>query len=1067
MRRWSTSGMGWLGLALVLGLVPRAWLGVAVAQPVTYVEYPALVDEHDTPLPAPLPAGWYFNAMGGDRGVLNGGDVRYGRDGASAYRAEVVSKAPGAQWTWGGMWYALIRQNDDDVPLDFRAIFGPHVASAHQGQVVGLRVTVKDVSSPTGNSNLVLRLEAKSTSGALRGSWSFPLAGQSYPRVLAVSVDPAALGAVEQLLWVVDRAQPGDAVSVDSVQLVTRVPALAPEQQAFLWSYAWLMGNYNPATGMVKDKSRDGRLPAQYGGGDSMESVPATAKTAKIVYYAYRQGYLAQAAAVAIITKIADTLIRVVPRGPAGVNTLWPHFTENGGANPVPPRHGAAGSEWSTGDTAYAALDLITALELIGDPQGQLPALVSMLTNLNWGPLLIDGAVSHGYDDHGARIPYTWRGFGMETLGVNWAYASATGQLAAMLPAPSDNGSGFIDNAQYPLAFVGVDSWGNNWDVYRNAMADQQLGWYCQPAHHNPFLCGAQLFGLSAAETPEPAGLYEAYGVGGAFAGPVDGGGEVVVLHYAGMIADLRPAAAKRLWNELVQRSQPFWGGRIALSPLNNVESLRVDKASGGVTLNHLKGSWNLVLQAEGWALFDGELRDEVFAATQRNAFLKRGFDRLSAGYTLQLGSDGGSDLFPRDTAAAAHLTGAAAARMTLRFLDPSYTRSQQDLYAAYHRGVAGEELNALELAEALNAETRPLRRYHFEASGDADQLEAIRRVVHWMDYVPPGGQHVPALVPTGGDLAWKVVRGFVVDAKPFDASDPFRLRPVELRGVWLNDPRLSGLGYNVFQTAAFFRDEYRPVAGVHWSVNEPPLGGAISASSRFAQRWQRDQLRIARAQRREGLVLLAQAAGEEESAGTGQDWVASLAARMQRSSGLLAPRWRRDATEERPLRLVLATLRASLPAALIADAAFMERFDRAERLRRFEVTDVDRDRAYVLLALGPRERSGELARAELVIELDRQSGTLNEATWSDGGVLYPGLGEAEAIARARAALLKSGPKGLRGVVWSLRTRLAAATVRRVWAARYGQARFHPSYRVDLAGATVIVHADGRSEVLR
>ncbi|MBK6847775.1 MAG: hypothetical protein IPG96_09645 [Proteobacteria bacterium] len=49
-----------------------------------------------------------------------------------------------------------------------------------------------------------------------------------------MSVDPAALGAVEQLLWVVDRAQPGDAVSVDSVHLVTRVLALAPEQQAFL-----------------------------------------------------------------------------------------------------------------------------------------------------------------------------------------------------------------------------------------------------------------------------------------------------------------------------------------------------------------------------------------------------------------------------------------------------------------------------------------------------------------------------------------------------------------------------------------------------------------------------------------------------------------------------------------------------------------------------------------------------------------------------------------------------------------------------------------------------------------
>ncbi|MBK6847785.1 MAG: hypothetical protein IPG96_09695 [Proteobacteria bacterium] len=422
MRRGSWRGV--IGRVLVvvvvaLGAAPRWGLGVAAAQPSAFVDYHALVDEHDTPLPAPLPAGWYFNAMGGDRGVLNAGDIRYGRDGASAYRAEVVSKAPGAQWTWGGMWYALIRQNDDDVPLDFRAIFGPHVASAYQGQVVGLRVAVKSASSLTGNSDLILRLEAKSTSGAVRASWSFPLAAQTYPKVFTAAVDPAALGAVEQLLWVVDRAQPGDAVSVDSVQLVTRVPALPAEEEAFLWSYAWLMANYNPATGMVKDKSRDGRLPAQYGGGDSMESVPATAKTAKIVYYAYRKGYLAQAQAVAIITKIADTLLRVVPRGPTGANTIWPHFTENGGANAVPPRYGAAGSEWSTGDTAYAALDLITALQLIGDPQGQLPAITSMLANIDWGSLLIDGAVSHGYDDHGARIPYTWRGFGMETLGIN------------------------------------------------------------------------------------------------------------------------------------------------------------------------------------------------------------------------------------------------------------------------------------------------------------------------------------------------------------------------------------------------------------------------------------------------------------------------------------------------------------------------------------------------------------------------------------------------------------------------------------------------------------------------
>ncbi|MBK8480019.1 MAG: hypothetical protein IPL40_02420 [Proteobacteria bacterium] len=1061
--------MGRAMVVVALSLATGGGLGLARAQPSAFVEYAALVDEHDTPLPAPLPEGWYFNAMGGDRGVLNAGDLRYSRDGASAYRADVVGKAAGAQWTWGGMWYSLIRQNDDDVPLDFRAIFGPHVAPAYQGQVVGLKVVVKDVASITGNTRLTLRLEAKNAAGAVRASWSFPLAGQTYPRALSVTIDPAAVGQVEQLLWVVDGAQVGDSVSVDGVQLQLRVPALPPEEQAFLWSYSWLMTNYNASTGMVKDKSRDGRLPAQYGGGDSMESVPATAKAAKIVYYAYRKGYLARDQALAIITKIADTLIRVVPRGPAGANTIWPHFTENGGANPVPPRFGFNGTEWSTGDTAYAALDLITALQLIGDPQGQLPALESMLASIDWSVLLIDGAVSHGYDDRGVRIPYTWRGFGMETLGVNWVYASVSGQLAAMLPTPSDNGSGFIDNAQYPMAFVGVDRWGNDWDAYRNTMAQRQIGWYCQPEHSNAFLCGAQLFGLSAAETPEPAGLYEAYGIGGAFSGPVDGNGEVVALHYSGMIADLRPAAAKQMWSTLVERPQAFWGGRIVVSPLNNLESLRVDKTTGQVTVNHLKGSWNLVLQTEGWALIDRALRDEVFAATQTNAFLKRGFDRLSAGYTLHLGVDSGRDRFPRETAAAAHLSGAAAARMNLRFLDPSYTGSQEQLYATYHRGVAGEELSALELAEALNAETRALGGYHFEASGDVDQLEAIRRVVHWMDYLPPGGQHVPALVPTGGGLAWKVVRGFVVDAKPFDASDPFRIPPVELRGVWLNDPRVTGLGYNVFQTAAFFRDEYRPVSGLHYSVNEPPQSGTVSASTRFARQWRRDRLRIAHAEAREELSLLAEGGVVDAEPEAPARWAARVVSRARRFQGLfhrsLAGRWGGERPEARPERFVLALLREALPSALSADPAFMQRFDRAAQVRGFEVADEDQGSTYVLLALGGRDRAGEPSRAELVLQADPVSRTLLQATWADEALVYPGVTANEAVLRARAALQDLAPRGFRGLLWRWRLRLAHASVSRFWAARHGQSRFHPSYRVALAGHTALVHADGHTEL--
>ena len=569
---------------------------------IDYSEYWISLDDHDRPLPA---VGWCDHHMGGNRGELNVSHVTYEWDGSSVYKATVTS-CPG-QWTWGGMWYSLIRANCDNISLDFSEIFGPYVKEEHQGKIIRLEVIVSEVDSPSNNQDLELRLELKDVSGTVVWSttWTGVTAG-TYGANLA----PASIGKVDQFVWAFDKAREGDSISIDLIRFKAEVPDLPAKEQGFLWTYSWLMTNYDADTGMVQDRS--------YCHSGDFENVTATGKAAKIVCYAYKKGYTTDQDAKEIVTKIADTLIHL-PQGPPEQNTLWPHFTKNGGTEIVPS------TEWSSGDTAFAALDIITALQMLGDPNNQVPAFIEFLESIDWKDLLReDWSISHGYSCDGTQIVGAWKGFGMETIGVNWAYAAATGCVAFMEPPPSDNGSGFIDNANYPMVLSGKDRWGNDWDEYRNTMGDKQIGWYCSGEHHNEYFCEAGLFGLSAAESPECS--YEAYGVGGKYDPPNDGNSEVIILHYSAMIADIRLNEARRVWEVLRDRNAGFLQDVIVISPLNNVESMKVDKDTGKCKIKYRKLSWNLALQAEGWGLADPGIRAELTAAIRNNSFLCQGY---------------------------------------------------------------------------------------------------------------------------------------------------------------------------------------------------------------------------------------------------------------------------------------------------------------------------------------------------------------------------------------------------------------------------------------------------------
>jgi len=639
----------------IAGCLIRVWCALLVCCLVLpgrgplAADFAVLVDEYDTSTPQ---TGLDINAVGGNRGTLNEADAAYTWDGDSVYTLTIVDKAKGANWTWGGMWQSVNRRVTDELPLAFTSIFGPYVKGAYQGQITQARVVVTDASSPSRNKKLTLRLELKARKSGKEtivcpvspGSWTKAVQGP-FPKTLTWDLPAACRKDIQLVTWVLDGAQVGDTLSVDRLQLLANVPDLPTADQAFLWSYAALMANYNPATGLVVDRSSDGPTES--------ENVSATAKTAKLAAYAYLKGFTTLADARTIVSKIADTLLNKVKPGPEGVNTLWPHFTAGGGSS------SAGGSEWSSGDTAFAALDLMAALQVLDDPDGrfalQRSQVKNFLVNIKWSDLLkplncndargLSLGISLGYYDDGTPIPFNpWRNFGMETIGVDWAYAAATGQAAGMCSCGA-NGSGFIDNANYPVVLSGVDQWGNDWDAYRQQQADRQMNWYCdQPTpHYNSWLCAARLFGLSAAENPliaqGPADGYVAYGIGGCSVPPQDGSsltpgadGNVIVLHYSGMIADIRPDNSLEMWEALRDRTAQtpaFLKGQSVISPLNNMESMWVDRDTGKVAMSRLKGSWNLALQGEGWALSDPLVRARLAAAIQDNAFLLAGYRQL------------------------------------------------------------------------------------------------------------------------------------------------------------------------------------------------------------------------------------------------------------------------------------------------------------------------------------------------------------------------------------------------------------------------------------------------------
>jgi hypothetical protein len=438
---------------------------------------------------------YYYNRIGGDRGAINDSILDWGAGQVT------TTISPGN--SWGGVWMSLNHPRRESLPIEFSAILPPQILPDYQSQITGISVRVG-----RGTQGRTLKLELKDGS-ELR--WKEELALEGGKQV--VSLDLPALGKVDHLVWVLDRASAGDSVVLDSVSFTATTQITDTAMAAFVWSYGMLLNNWNPTTGLVRDKAKDAS--------GEFDAIQATGSLAAATAVAEQLGIIERADAIQIVNRISDTLLLDLPRH----NGLLPHWVQVSAAGEMVI---VENTEWSSVDTVIAAIGLLAAQSGLGlDTSGT----EQMLQGIDWDDLVMPEGISHGYTYTGEVLPFAWDTFGGESWLVALVYAGATRRVAPLeYPSPpTANGSGFIDELAW--LFVpppsGQDYWGTDWAEYRAEAADTQLFYY--PSHY-PESCFTQLglFGLSAAEVPDPslvpqADIYQALCAGGRF-GPANDG---------------------------------------------------------------------------------------------------------------------------------------------------------------------------------------------------------------------------------------------------------------------------------------------------------------------------------------------------------------------------------------------------------------------------------------------------------------------------------------------------------------------------------------------------------------
>jgi hypothetical protein len=586
-------------IALAAPLTAFAAAGGALATrarpgPTTLLVY-AVLDDFE---PQPRPPDTYspYNRAGGTRGPIHESDGTL-TWGAGQVTATLTSSG------FIGLYSSFSHPIAEGPALDFGAVLPPPILARFQPRVTEAVVRVLD-----GHGTLQLDLQAPD--GTFVWSGSVALTGGARQIVLGLP----ALGPVRNLNWIVSGVA-GDFVVMDEVGLTLEAPLDGSTRAPGLWSEAMLLSNWSASSGLTRDRAH---FPA-----GAFDNVSASGLQAAASVTAWRQGWITQASAQAIVQQTAAGLL-ALPR----CHGLLPHFVAGGTI--------AAGTEWSTVDTVIAWVALIAAQQALGLDTA---AAEAAFTGIDWAALLDAGAISHGYDTACAtRLAGVWTDFGSESWLAQLGYAASTGDVAAYdSTPPTANGSGFIDELAWLLVPPpAVDRWGTDWSAYRAQAAAAQIDYYAAHACYGP----QGLFGLSAAEVPHPSqvgvpDVYQAFGVGGeqpANDGTALLGHAVVVPHYAALAHTLRPAEAEAAWRRLML------DGRF--SPLNNTESLMYadlrasrwarEPACAEPVWNDLRGSLNLAFQALGFARAPLQGAHPLYDAVLSNPLLHAAYEVLT-----------------------------------------------------------------------------------------------------------------------------------------------------------------------------------------------------------------------------------------------------------------------------------------------------------------------------------------------------------------------------------------------------------------------------------------------------
>lgn len=428
--------------------------------------------------------------------------------------------------------------------------------------------------------------------------------------------------------------------------------------------------------------------------------------------------------------------------------------------------------------------------------------------------------------------------------------------------------------------------------------------------------------------------------------------------------------------------------------------------------------------------------------------------------YINHLGMTGGEDVFPQEVAENSYYTGAASARTTILYL-LGQSPSQDEIYSTYHWSGSGNDMLPGEIKTALNSEIG--LPYHFSASYQTDdQAEAIANFVYWVDFLPMGGEYCPAKIPVYGALNWKTVRGISTNIKPHPAGQP--MPDFTVYGLWINDPASSGLGFNVYQTIENFQLDYLPlVDGNYHAVHEIP---AALDSRAFTQKT-KHILSLASARPNPTLrnALLKQLRLWEKQEQGGMD-----------SS------------------LSLETIIASLPSELKMNFEFSSLLQKIQSINVYNVFWKDEVKDYAIISLSRMEpalypidgnnpilekREDFLSRlqlltpqkqASILIEVNLEDGSCQQATWAQEEEQYPKMTQDKALSLLEdhfniQSLAKKEYFYRNMNVKEILEKISH--VRLVWSRSFGTSRFHPSYEISFHdGRVFYVHPNGNVELI-